>query len=82
MADKQQMLPKRGEVYLVNFGSTIGSEINKTRPAVVLQTAKTYPTLTIVAPFTSKVHKRMLSTAVLVNANEGGLDYDSVVLLD
>ncbi len=30
------MLPKRGEVYLVNFDPTIGSEIRKTRPALIV----------------------------------------------
>jgi mRNA interferase MazF len=29
-------IPKRGEVWLVNFDPTIGSEIKKKRPAVVL----------------------------------------------
>jgi mRNA interferase MazF len=29
-------IPKRGEVWLVNFDPTIGAEIKKTRPAVVL----------------------------------------------
>ena len=28
--------PKRGEVWLVNFDPTVGSEIKKTRPAVVV----------------------------------------------
>ena len=30
------MTPKRGEVWLVNFDPTIGAEIKKTRPAIVL----------------------------------------------
>jgi mRNA interferase MazF len=29
-------LPKRGEVWLVNFDPTVGAEIRKTRPAVVV----------------------------------------------
>jgi len=29
-------IPKRGEVWLVNFDPTIGAEIKKTRPAIVL----------------------------------------------
>jgi mRNA interferase MazF len=29
--------PRRGEVYLVNFDPTIGAEVKKTRPAVVIQ---------------------------------------------
>ncbi len=30
------MTPKRGEIWLVNFDPTIGAEIKKTRPAIVL----------------------------------------------
>ena len=30
------LIPKRGEVWLVNFDPTVGSEIKKKRPAVVL----------------------------------------------
>ncbi len=42
--------PKRGEVYLVNFDPTIGSEIKKTRPALILQNdiANRYSPITIV----------------------------------
>ena len=29
--------PKRGEVWLVSFDPTLGAEIRKTRPALVLQ---------------------------------------------
>ena len=28
--------PKRGDIYLVNFDPTIGSEVQKTRPALIL----------------------------------------------
>ena len=31
-----QTLPKRGEVWLVNLDPTVGAEIRKTRPAVVV----------------------------------------------
>jgi mRNA interferase MazF len=30
------MVPKRGEIWLVGFDPTIGSEIRKTRPAIVI----------------------------------------------
>ena len=29
--------PKRGDIYLVNFDPTLGAEIRKTRPALILQ---------------------------------------------
>ncbi len=28
--------PKKGEIYLVNFDPTIGHEVNKKRPALIL----------------------------------------------
>jgi mRNA interferase MazF len=37
MAKRKIVFPKRGEIYLVNFDPTVGSEIQKTRPALILQ---------------------------------------------
>ena len=34
---RQSTYPRRGEVWLVNFDPTIGSEIQKTRPALIIQ---------------------------------------------
>ena len=76
--------PKRGEIYLVNFEPTVGSEIRKTRPALVLQNdiANRHSPLTIVAAVTSKFDEMLYPTEVLVTAPEGGLSVDSVVLLN
>ena len=48
--------PKRGEVYLVNFDPTIGAEIKKTRPALIIQNdiANRWSPITIVAALTSQ----------------------------
>ena len=76
--------PRRGEVYLVNFDPTVGAEIKKTRPALVLQNdiANRWSPITIVAAITSKFEDRRYPTEVLVRAAEGGLETDSVVLLN
>lgn len=76
--------PRRGEVYLVNFDPTIGSEIQKTRPALVLQNdiANRHSPITIVAAITSKFEGPLYPTEVLVTSPEGGLNLDSVVLLN
>ena len=76
--------PKRGELYLVNFEPTVGAEIRKTRPALVLQNdiANRHSPLTIVAAVTSKFDETLYPTEVLVTAPEGGLSVDSVVLLN
>src|ERR1700730_1390835 len=76
--------PKRGEIYLVNFEPTVGAEIRKTRPALVLQNgiANRHSPLTIVAAVTSKFDEMLYPTEVLVAAPAGGLSVDSVVLLN
>lgn len=76
--------PGRGDVYLVNFDPTLGAEIRKTRPAVVLQNdiANRYSPVTIVAAITSHAGRRLYPTEVLIEAPEAGLRVDSVVLLN
>jgi mRNA interferase MazF len=72
--------PKRGEVFLVNLDPTIGAEIQKTRPAVVIQNniLNQYSPLVIVCPITSTI--RSGETRVFVKAPGGGLDNDSMIL--
>jgi mRNA interferase MazF len=66
--------PKRGEIYLDNFEPTVGAEIRKTRPALVLQNdiANRHSPITIVAAVTSKFDETLYPTEVLVTAPEGG----------
>jgi mRNA interferase MazF len=85
MADNPKVIqPKRGEVYLVNFDPTIGSEIMKTRPALVLQndTSNRYSPITIVAAITSKFDETLYPTEVLITPPEGGLMHIGVALLN
>jgi len=78
------MTPKRGEIYLVNFDPTVGAEIQKTRPALILQNdiANRHSPITVVAAITSKFDEPLYPTEVLVSVPEGGLSVDSVVLLN
>jgi mRNA interferase MazF len=77
------LTPKRGEVYLVSVDPALGAEIQKTRPAIVLQNdiGNRHSPVTIVAAITSNV-QRQSPTGILVKAPEGGLTVDSVVLLN
>jgi mRNA interferase MazF len=77
-------LPKRGNVYLVRFDPTEGSEIKKTRPALIIQNdiGNRFSNITIVAAITSKFQLPVHRTNVLIKAPEGGLSVDSVVRLD
>src|SRR6266436_1298521 len=67
--------PRRGEVYLVNVDPTIGAEIQKTRPALILQNdiANRHSPITIVAAISSKFDEPLYPTEVLIAAPEGGL---------
>lgn len=85
MAKKRlRIIPMRGEVYLVEFDPTVGAEIRKTRPAVVIQNdlGNTYSPLTIVGAITSRAGKNLYPTEVLVRKGEGGLKEDSIILLN
>ena len=74
--------PKRGSVYLANLDPTVGSEIKKTRPAVIIQNdvGNQYSMITIIAPITSG-DKSIFPVEVEVKAPEGGLHNNSLVLL-
>jgi mRNA interferase MazF len=74
----------RGEVYLVNFDPTTGAEIQKTRPALIIQNdvSNQHSPVTIVAAITSKFDEKLYPTEVLIAAQEGGLNIDSVILLN
>jgi mRNA interferase MazF len=78
------IFPSRGEIYLVNFDPTIGSEIKKTRPALIIQNdiSNEFSPITIVAAITSKYDDKLYPTEILISKNEGGLTQDSVVLLN
>ena len=85
MAERRRItFPRRGEVYLVSFDPTLGAEIKKTRPAVVLQNdiANRTSPITIVAAITSQFGEPLYPTEVLIGAPEGGLQFDSVILLN
>ncbi len=76
--------PRRGEVYLVAFDPTVGAEVKKTRPAVIVQNdiGNRFAATTIVAAITSHVNARLYPFEILVEPREGGLRERSAVLLN
>ncbi len=84
MTAQRVIQPMRGEIYLVNFDPTIGSEISKTRPALIIQNniANENSPITIIAAITSKFDDRLYPTEVLIEPPEGGLKTTSVILLN
>jgi mRNA interferase MazF len=76
---------KRGEVYLCSFDPTVGHEIKKTRPALVIQNdvGNRYSPLTIVAAITSTVPPMPHPVAVVIDSTAAnGLDVRSSIRLD
>ena len=76
--------PRRGELYWVTLDPTIGSEIAKTRPAVVISNdvGNQYADRVIVAPISSGSTDKIYPFEVLLQAAEAGLPKASKVLLD
>ncbi len=76
--------PRRGEVYLVGFDPTIGAEIKKTRPALIIQNdiGNRNSPLTIVAAITSQFGQPLYPHQALLPAGEGGVRVDSAILLN
>jgi Growth inhibitor len=69
---------------LVNFDPTVGHEIKKTRPALVIQNdlGNKHSPITIVAAITSGPGGKTYPTEVQLSKGEGGLTVDSVALLN
>lgn len=74
---------RRGDVVRVALDPVVGSEVGKTRPAVVLQNDlanETSPTVTVL-PISSNV-RRVFPFQVRLPAGEGGLERESKVLCE
>ena|SRR3989344_1423833 len=75
---------KRGEIFLVNLNSTIGSEQGKIRPVLIIQNnvSNKYSPTTIIAPITSKLYSKEYPTNVEISKEESNLEKDSTILLN
>ncbi len=65
---------------MINLDPTIGAEIKKTRPGVIIQNdvGNQYSPITIIAPITSGEYP----IEVVIKAGEGGPDNNSLILLN
>ena len=76
---------RRGEIYLCLFDPTVGHEIKKTRPALVIQNdvGNRYSPLTIVADITSAISPVPYPVEVVIDPTAAnGLDARSSIRLD
>ena len=72
----------RGEVYYADLEPTVGSEMKKTRPCVIVSndSINFNSSVVIVCPITDAYNKRKTSPIhILIPMGEGGLVKDSVV---
>ena len=78
------VFPRRGEIYWVDLDPTVGSEIAKTRPFLIVSNdvGNQFSERIIVAPMTSQGIHRVYPFEVLVQAGQGGVSEASKVALD
>lgn len=75
---EMRKFPERGEIYLVCLDPTIGSEINKTRPALIISNDinnQAAQTVTVI-PITSLIGK-VYPFETLLSSQESGLPKNS-----
>ncbi len=79
MNDRPTNFPRRGDVFDVGFDPTLGSEIGKKRPAIVVSNNinNQYANTVTVVPITSSSSRRHYPYEVALPAGAGGLDRDS-----
>ncbi len=82
--EEKIVFPRRGDIYLVEFDPARGHEIQKTRPALIIQNdiGNQYSPITIVASLTSKFDTRPHPTDVIVDREQSGLLQRSAVVLN
>ena len=75
---------KRGDIWLVGLDPTIGHEIKKLRPAVVIQNdlGNKYSPITIIAPITSQGTEKIYPIEVILDKKSSGLEKISKILLN
>jgi mRNA interferase MazF len=74
---------KRGDIFLVNFDPTMGAEVCKTRPAVVVSNDinNRHSPIVSIAPITSNI-TRIYSFEVEIPAGTAGLNKHSKVMVN
>lgn len=78
------MQVRRGDIFYADLSPVVGSEQGGTRPVLILQNniGNQYSPTTIVAAITSQIAKAKLPTHIELNVFPGGLEKNSVILLE
>lgn len=74
---------KRGDIWLVNLDPTVGSEIKKTRPAIIISPKEMYSLNTIiVAPMTSGSKPAEFRVTINFGSKDGLILLDQIRTID
>lgn len=75
---------KRGDIFFADLSPVIGSEQGGFRPVLVIQNdiGNRFSPTVIIAAITAQIQKAKLPTHVEIEKSEGGLERDSVILLE
>jgi mRNA interferase MazF len=81
---KQSIIPKRFEVYLVSLDPTIGSEIRKTRPCLIVSPDElnNHLNTVIAAPMTTTLRSYPSRVDVVFQGQPGQVALDQIRALD
>ena len=76
--------PKRFEIFLINLDPTIGTEIQKTRPCIILSPDEMnfHLSTVIIAPMTTKKRKYPTRIGVVFEGKEGQIALDQMRTVD
>ena len=80
----ESMVIRRGDIFYADLRPVVGSEQGGVRPVLIIQNdvGNKYSPTIIVAAVTSQTGKAKLPTHVELQATQGGLSKNSVVLLE
>jgi mRNA interferase MazF len=71
-SQEKNLIPKRYEIYFADLNPTVGSELKKIRPVVIISQDEmnTYMETVVVCPLTSHLHPRWRSRIQITCANK------------
>lgn len=80
----EERIIKKGDVYYAKLDPIVGCEQNGTRPVVIVQNdlGNKYSPTVLVAPLTSKNHKKPYLPTHLEIKSNGKITHDSIILLE
>lgn len=72
------------EIYWVSLDPTIGSEIKKTRPCLIISpnVSNNYLNTVLIAPLTSTIRKFPMRMAVVIENKKGQIAFDQIRCID